>query len=96
MKNSINSLCFKSIVGLKKNEPLGACGEGWCASTPVAPPSLRACCLLLVCFSPTILAVRTRALGGGGGRRGEGRGRGVAVHIKIENTNYAMEGASGL
>ena len=26
----------------------------------------------------------------------EGRGGGVAVHIKIENTNYAMEGASGL
>ena len=33
------------------------------------PPSLRACCMLLVCFSPIILAVRTRALkwrGGGG------------------------------
>ena len=41
-----------------------------------------------VSFSTTILAVRTRAL--------EGRGRGVAVHIKIENTNYAMEGPSGL
>ena len=61
--------------------------------TPVNPPSLRACCTLLVCFSPTILAVRTRALEG---RGGEGRGRGVAVHIKIENTNHAMEGASGL
>ena len=89
MKNSINSLCFKSIVGQQKNEPLGPVGRGGgCASTPVAPPSLRACCLLLVCFSPTILAVRARAL--------EGRGGGVAVHIKIENTNYAMEGASGL
>ena len=88
MKNSINSLCFKSIVGQQKNEPLGPVGRGGCAAKPVAPPSLRACCLLLVCFSPTILAVRTRAL--------EGRGGGVAVHIKIENTNYAMEGASGL
>ena len=52
------------------------------------PPSLRACCMLLVCFSPTILAVRPRAL--------EGRGRGVPVDIKTEYTNYAMEGASGL
>lgn len=89
MKKSINSLCFKSIVSQQKNEPLGPVGRGrGCASIPVAPPSLRACCLLLVCFSPTILAVRTRAL--------EGRGGGVAEHIKIENTNYAMEGASGV
>ena len=39
------------------------------------PPSLRACCTLLVCFSPTILAVRTRALEG---RGGEGKGCGCA------------------
>ena len=78
MKNSINSLCFKSIVGQQKNEPLGPVGRGGgCASTPVAPP-----------LPPTGLLPAFRAL--------EGRGGGVAVHIKIENTNYAMEGASGL
>ena len=89
MKNSINSLCFKSIVGQQKNEPLGPVGRGGGVREHTRrTPSLRACCLLLVCFSPTILAVRTRAL--------EGSGGGVAVHIKIENTNYAMEGASGL
>ena len=37
-----------------------------------------------VSFSPTILAVRTRAL--------EGRGRGVAVHIKIENVRKLRDG----
>ena len=77
MKNSINSLCFKSIVGQQKNEPLGPVGRGGGARAhPSHPPP------------PTGLLPAFRAL--------EGRGGGVAVHIKIENTNYAMEGASGL
>ena len=90
MKNSINSLCFKSIVGQQKNEPLGPVGRrgGGVREHTRRTPLPTGLLPPLVCFSPTILAVRTRAL--------EGRGGGVAVHIKIENTNYAMEGASGL
>ena len=77
MKNSINSLCFKSIVGQQKNEPLGPVGRGGGVREHTRRTPL-----------PTGPLPALRAL--------EGRGGGVAVHIKIENTNYAMEGASGL
>ena len=44
-------------------------GGGGSARAHPSTPSLLACCMLLVCFSPIILAVRARALewrGGGG------------------------------